>query len=76
MMDELSSVPISDCENTLSFPIEETSLGSGLPSHLLMGDVPCPSSPTHGFLHHIIGPLNNIIWGGHHGFGNGYPIER
>ncbi len=25
---------IGDCENTLSFPSEETSLGSGLPSHL------------------------------------------
>jgi len=60
-MNEVPNVPISDFENTLSFPSEETSLGSGLPSHLLMGDVPCPSSPSHGFLHHIIGPLNNAM---------------
>ena len=42
VMNDLPSVPIDDFENTLSFPSEETSLGSGLPSHLLMGDVPCP----------------------------------
>jgi len=38
------SVPIGDFENEipLSFPREETSLGSGLPSHLPLGDVPCP----------------------------------
>jgi hypothetical protein len=58
MMNDVSSVPIGDCENTLSFPSEETSLGSGLPSHLPQGDVPCPSSPSHGFLHHTIGILN------------------
>ncbi len=46
-------------ENALSFPGEETSLGSGLPSHLSARDVPCPSSPSHGFLHHIIGKLKN-----------------
>jgi hypothetical protein len=34
-------------------------LGSGLPSHLPVGDVPCPSSPSHGFLHHTTGTLNN-----------------
>jgi hypothetical protein len=61
VMNEVPSVPISDFENTLSFPSEETSLGSGLPSHLPMGDVPCPSSPSHGFLHHIIGTLNNVL---------------
>jgi len=48
------SVLIGGCENTLSFPSEETSLGSGLPSHLPKGDVPCPSCPSHGFLHHTI----------------------
>jgi hypothetical protein len=48
-----------DIENTLSFPSEEISLGSGLPSHLPLGDMPCPSSPSHGFLHHTIGALNN-----------------
>jgi hypothetical protein len=48
-MNDIPSVPIGDFENTLSFPSEETSLGSGLPSHLPMGDVPCPSSPSHGF---------------------------
>ena len=42
MMNDVSSVPIGDCENTLSFPSEETSPGSGLPSHLHKGDVPCP----------------------------------
>jgi hypothetical protein len=42
MMDDIPSAPIGDSENTLSFPSEETSLGSGLPSHLPMGDVPCP----------------------------------
>jgi len=62
VMNYVSSVPIDDCENTLSFPSEETSLGSGLPSHLPMGDVPCPSSPSHGFLHHTIGTLNNALW--------------
>ncbi len=41
-----------DCENTLNFPSEETSLGSRLPSHLPKGDVPCPSSLSHGYLHH------------------------
>jgi hypothetical protein len=61
VMDEVPSGPISDFENTLSFPSEETSLGSGLPSHLLLEDVPCPSSPSHGFLHHIIVPLNNAM---------------
>jgi hypothetical protein len=47
-MDEAPSVTISDFEKEipLSFPSEETSLGSGLPSHLLMGGVPC----THGAL--------------------------
>jgi hypothetical protein len=35
LMNEVMSVPIGDCESTLSFPSEETSLGSGLPSHLL-----------------------------------------
>ena len=58
VMTDVSSVTISDFENTLSFPSEETSLGSGLPSHLHKGDVPYPSSPSHGFLHHIIGTLN------------------
>ena len=53
--------PIWWFENTLSFPSDETSLGSGLPSHLPMGDVPYPSSPSHGFLHHIIGTLNSAI---------------
>ena len=33
-MDDVPSAPIGDFENTLSFPSEETSLGSGLPSHL------------------------------------------
>ncbi|MGB3862116.1 MAG: hypothetical protein WA915_08515 [Candidatus Aminicenantaceae bacterium] len=61
MMDDVPSAPIGDFENTLSFPSEETSLGSGLPSHLPMGDVPCPSSPSHGFLHHTIGTLNNAM---------------
>jgi len=50
-MNEVPKVPIGDFENTLSFPSEKTSLGSGLPSHLPTGDVPCPSSPSHGFLH-------------------------
>ncbi|MCK4931251.1 MAG: hypothetical protein KAT01_03720 [Candidatus Aminicenantes bacterium] len=54
MMNDIPSAPIGDFENTLSFPSEETSLGSGLPSHLLLRDVPCPSSPSHGFLHHTI----------------------
>jgi hypothetical protein len=69
VINEVSSVPISDFENTLSFPCEETSLGSGLPSHLLLGDVPCPSSPTHGFLHHIIGTLKTQCETCHHSFG-------
>jgi hypothetical protein len=55
----LKNVLIGGFENTLSFPSEETSLGSGLPSHLPKGDVPCPFSPSHGFLHHTIGTLNN-----------------
>ncbi len=49
VMNDVPSVPIGDFENTLSFPSEETSLGSGLPSHLPLGNVPCPSSPSHGF---------------------------
>jgi hypothetical protein len=57
--EQYPSFPIDDCENTLSFPSVETSLGSGLPSHLPKGDVPCPSIPSHGFLHHTIGTLNN-----------------
>jgi len=48
VMNDIMSVPIDDFENTLSFPSEETSLGSGLPSHLPKGDVPCPSIPSHG----------------------------
>jgi len=54
MTTDVSNDQIGDIENTLSFPSEETSLGSGLLSHLLFGDVPCPSSPSHGFLHHTI----------------------
>jgi hypothetical protein len=53
-MNDVPSVPIGDFENTLSFPSEETSLGSGLRSHLLSRDVPCPLNPSHGFLHHTI----------------------
>jgi len=60
-MNDVPSAPIGDFENTLSFPSEETSLGSGLPSHLPLGDVPCPFSPSHGFLHHPIGTLNSAI---------------
>jgi hypothetical protein len=61
MMRDIPSVPISDFENTLNFPSEEIYLGSGPPSHLPMGNVPCLSSPSHGFLHHIIGTLNNVM---------------
>jgi hypothetical protein len=60
-MKDVPSAPIGDFENTLSFPSVETSLGSGLPSHLPLGDVPCPSSPSHGFLNHTIGTLNNAM---------------
>jgi hypothetical protein len=60
-MNDVPSVPISDYENTLSFPSEEIYLGSGLPSHLPQGDEPCLSSPSHGFLHYIIGTLNNAM---------------
>jgi len=35
VMNDIPSAPIGDFENTLSFPSEETSLGSGIPSHLL-----------------------------------------
>jgi hypothetical protein len=38
-----------------------SSLGSGLPSHLPKGDVPCPFSPPHGFLHHTMGTHNIAI---------------
>jgi hypothetical protein len=58
-MTDIPSAPIVDFENTLSFPCEETSLDSGLPSHLPLGDVPCPSSPPYGFLHHTIRSLNS-----------------
>jgi hypothetical protein len=34
-------------------------LGSGLPSHLSLGEAPCPSSLSHGFLHYTIGTLDN-----------------
>jgi hypothetical protein len=61
MMNSVPSVPIDDFENTLSFPSEETSLGSGIPSHLPSGDVQCPSIPSHGFLHHTIGTLNSAM---------------
>jgi len=27
-----------------------------------LGDVPCPSSPSHGFLHHTIGTQNSAIY--------------
>ena len=54
MFMSLRVIRLYDIENTLSFPGEETSLGSGLPSHLPKGDVPCPYSPSHGFLHHTI----------------------
>jgi hypothetical protein len=58
-----TSVPIDDFENEIpiSFPSEDTSLDFGLPSHLPTGDVPCPSSPPYGFLHHTIGTLNRVI---------------
>jgi len=61
VMNNSPSVPIGDFENTLSFPGEETSLGSGIPSHLPSGDVPCPSIPSHGFLHHTIGTLKSAM---------------
>ena len=61
VMNGIPSVPIGDLENTLSFPSEETSLDSGLPSLLPLGDVPCPSSPPYGFLHRTIGTLNNAL---------------
>ena len=54
MFMSLRVIRLYDIENTLSFPGEETSLGSGLPSHLPKGDVPYPYSPSHGFLHHTI----------------------
>jgi hypothetical protein len=57
-MTDIPSAPIGDFENTLSFPSEETSLDSGPASHLPLGDVPCPSCPPYGFLHHTIGALN------------------
>jgi hypothetical protein len=38
-MDEVPSVPISDFENTLSFPGEETSLGQGGFPHIFYDDV-------------------------------------
>jgi hypothetical protein len=60
-MCDFPNVPISDFENTLSFPGEETSLGSGLPSHPPSDDIPCPSSPSHGFLHHLIGTLSGTL---------------
>jgi hypothetical protein len=34
VMNDVPSLPIGDFENTLSFPSEKTSLGSGLSSHL------------------------------------------
>ena len=52
-------IRLYDIENTLSFPSENTSPGSGIPSHLPKGDVPCLSIPSYGFLHHTIGALNN-----------------
>jgi hypothetical protein len=55
------SAPIGEFENTLSFPSEETSIDSGLPSYLPLGDIPCPSSPPYGFLHHTFGALNNAL---------------
>jgi succinyl-diaminopimelate desuccinylase len=42
-------IRLYDIKNTLSFPGKETSIDSGLPSHLPLGDVPCPSSPPYGF---------------------------
>jgi hypothetical protein len=62
VIEKRPEVPIGDCENTLSFPGEETSLGSGLSSHLPGGDAPCPSSPSHGFLHHTIGTPKKVIY--------------
>jgi hypothetical protein len=59
VMKDVPSDPIGGSENTLSFPGEETSLDSGLPSHLPLVDVPCPSSPSYGFLHHTMGSLRN-----------------
>jgi len=38
----LRVIRLYDIKNTLSFPSEETSFGSGLSSHLPLGDVPCP----------------------------------
>ena len=32
----------------------------GLPSHHPSRDIPCPFSPTHGFLHLTFGSLNNV----------------
>jgi hypothetical protein len=47
VMEDILSAPIDDFENEIprSFPGEETSLGSGLPSHPPSGDVPCPHEP-------------------------------
>jgi hypothetical protein len=59
MTKDIPSFPIGDCNNTLTFPGEETSLDSGLPSHLPSEDAPCPTSPPYGFLHHTIGKLKS-----------------
>ncbi len=61
VMTGIQSAPIGDFENTLSFPSEETSLDFGLPSYLPLGDIPCPSNPPYGFLHHTSGALNNAL---------------
>jgi hypothetical protein len=47
-------IRLYDIKNTFRFPSEETSLGSGISSHLPSEDVLCPSIPPHGFFHHII----------------------
>ena len=47
-------------DNMLSFPNGETSLGSGIPSHFVKGDVPCLSIPPHVFLHHTMRTRNKV----------------
>jgi hypothetical protein len=68
-MNDVSSVPIGDYENTLSFPSEETSLGRrGFPHISLREIYHARLEPFSRFSPPHIGTLNTQCDSCHHGF--------
>jgi len=67
MMNELTSVPIGDYENEQQessvdlFKCIDRFPNGPFGERTLHSWVPCLYSPSHGFLHHTIGSINNVL---------------